>query len=448
MNGQGIPVIILDAEPSSAAPVESFLAAAGYRPRVVALGETVDIPARAILLVQVEPPGILDRSQLLLACQEAGVPVIASSELLSTPTHRELLRRNYGLLDVLSRPIDAQAVLQLVERAAWALPPAALPDSSPSELPRSVPTADRAKLDAPTEAEPQVLDADELGVEEDLSEEFDEFDEATGEPKGLPRTVEVDSLSDIPAMETPTWDRWNPDLVPDDGTVADHAIATILASAAIAGYDGSLLLANEAERIEVVFLSGAIVAARSNRPEERLGPLLVADGRLSPESAERIAAEAAAAGRLFGAALIESGLVSAADVQTFLRLQLRLRVEGLMAWRAGRFGFRALPFVEEQAVAGASPIGEMLWAGIRHLVPISELRGMAAALGQARLVVVSDPPLSLPHADFTPAQAALIAGWAPGLENRRAAGPYLADERLARLVYLLVTSGSVQIVLN
>lgn len=442
MNGQGIPVIILDAEPATAAPLESFLAAAGYRPKVVALGERVDIPSRAILLVQVEPPGVLDRSQLLQACQEAGLPVIACSALLSTPTHRELLKRNYGLLDVLPRPIDPNAVLPLVQRAAWALPPVELPESSPSELPRTVPTADRAKLDAPTESEAAILDADELGVEEDLS---DDFECDANELVGLPLTQKVDSLSDIPAFETPTWDRWNPDLVPDDGSVAEHAIAAVLASAAVAGYDGSLLLANDAERIEVVFLSGAVVAARSNRPEERLGALLVADGRLSAESADRIASEATASGRLFGAALIDSGLVSAADVQTFLRLQLRLRVEGLMAWRAGRFGFRALPFIDDQAVAGAAPLGEMLWAGIRHLLPISELRGLAAALGQSRLAIVEFPEIALPHADFTPAQAALIAGWAPGPESRRAAGPYLADERLARLVYLLVTSGSVQV---
>jgi hypothetical protein len=445
MNRQAIPVIILDTDPAAAAPIEAFLAAAGYRPSVVAIGEEAAIPARAILVVQVEPPAMLDRSQLLLACQEAGVPVIASSELLATPTHRELLKRTYGLLDVLARPIDPQALLQLVQRAAWALPPVALPDSSPSELPRTVATADRSKLDAPTEAESPILDADELGIEEDLSD--DSFDDA-GEPRGLAPTVEVDSFPDIAALDAPAWNSWNPDLVPDDGSLDDHAIATVLASAAIAGYDGSLLLASEAERLEVVFLSGAVVAARSNRAEERLGALLVSDGRLSPESAERIAAEAKATGSLFGATLISSGLVSAADVQTFLRLQLRLRVEGLLGWRAGRFGFRSLPFVEEQAVAGAPQLGEMLWAGIRHLLPLSELRGLASALASARLTMSAEPPIALPHADFTPAQAALVAGWAPGTANRRAAGPFLADERLARLTYLLVTSGSVQVTPN
>jgi hypothetical protein len=59
--------------------------------------------------------------------------------------------------------------------------------------------------------------------------------------------------------------------------------------------------------------------------------------------------------------------------------------------------------------------------------------------------MTAEPPIALPHADFTPAQAALVAGWAPGLANRRAAGPFLADERLARLIYLLVTSRSVQV---
>lgn len=439
---QAISVIILDAEPATVAPIEAFLAAAGYHPTVAAIGEQVAIPARAILVVQVEPPGMLDRTQLLLACQEAGVPVIASSELLATPTHRELLKRTYGLLDVLARPLDPQALLQLVQRAAWALPPVALPDSSLSELPRTVATADRSKLDASTEAESPILDADDLGVEDDLSDEM--FEEA-GDPPGLPPTVEVDSFSDIAALDAPVWDSWNPDLVPDDGSLADHAIATVLASAAIAGYDGSLLLASEAERAEVVFLSGAVVAARSNRPEERLGALLVADGRLSQESADRIAAEAQASGSLFGATLIASGLVSAADVQTFLRLQLRLRVEGLLGWRAGRFGFRALPFVEEQAVAGAPQLGEMLWAGIRHLLPLSELSGLASALSAARLTMNAEPSIALPHADFSPAQAAMVAGWAPGRANRRAAGPFLADERLARLIYLLVTSGSVQV---
>lgn len=436
---QGIPVIILDTSPAAMEPVAAFLSAAGCRPIVVGHGEQVAIPQRAILLVQVEPQEMLDRSQLLVACQEAGVPVIASSEVLSTATHRELLKRTYGLLEVLERPIEPQAVLQLVQRAIWALPPAEVPAAAPA-APASAASHDRRLLDAPTVAESPVLDADELGVEEDLS-----FEAEVSEPMRLPPTVEVDSFPDLMALPPPVWDAWNPDLVPDDGQLSDHAVATVLASAAIAGYDGSLLLANDAERLEVVFLSGAVVAARSNRPEERLGALLVSDGRLSSESAERIAAEAAAAGRLFGDLLIESGLVSAADVQTFLRLQLRLRVEGLIGWRAGRFGFRSLPFALDQAVAGAPQLGEMLWAGIRHLLPLSELRGIASALAHARLSLLDAPPIALPHADFTPAQAALIAGWAPGSEGRRPAGPYLTDERLARLVYLLVTSGSVQV---
>jgi hypothetical protein len=81
-------------------------------------------------------------------------------------------------------------------------------------------------------------------------------------------------------------------------------------------------------------------------------------------------------------------------------------------------------------------------------LPLSELRGLASALASARLTMNAEPPIALPHADFTPAQAALVAGWAPGTANRRAAGPFLADERLARLTYLLVTSGSVQVTPN
>lgn len=437
MIAQGIPVIILDTAPEALEGLAAHLAAAGYRPQVIGHGEQVSIPLRSILLIQVEPQAMLDRSQLLVACQEAGVPVIASSEVLSTVTHRELLKRTYGLLEVLERPLDPPSVLQLVERAAWALPPVELPVLQPA-----APAAGHEApfFDAPTRAESPVLDADELGVEEDLSYEFEERD-----PGGLPRTAEVDSIPDITALPAPAWDAWNPELVPDDGQLSDHAVATVLASAAIAGYDGSLLLANESERLEVVFLSGAVVAARSNRPEERLGALLVSDGRLSSANAERIAAEAAAAGRLFGDLLIESGLVSAADVQTFLRLQLRLRLEGLIGWRAGRFGFRALPFALDQAVAGAPQLGEMLWAGIRHLLPLPELRGLASALAHARLTMAEDPPIALPYADFTPAQEALVAGWASGPSGRRPAGPYLTDERLGRLVYLLVTTGTVQV---
>lgn len=82
----------------------------------------------------------------------------------------------------------------------------------------------------------------------------------------------------------------------------------------------------DAQRVVHVIL-GQFVQATSNLPTDRIGDLLVADGRLDPVLVAPLAAEASKLGLMFGDMLLVEGLLTPVELAAVLERQALLRFE-------------------------------------------------------------------------------------------------------------------------
>jgi hypothetical protein len=80
---------------------------------------------------------------------------------------------------------------------------------------------------------------------------------------------------------------------------------------------------------------GELIAADSTFTDDRLGPLLVASGRVDKDLIEPMAAAARSAGRMLGDQLITDGLLTAGELAEALEKQVVLRVERTVTMRGG-----------------------------------------------------------------------------------------------------------------
>jgi hypothetical protein len=90
---------------------------------------------------------------------------------------------------------------------------------------------------------------------------------------------------------------------------------------------GLIRITSEGVHRLVHVTGGQLISADSNVAEERLGDLLVAQGRLDPALIEPIAAEAKRQGRLVGEQLVADGLLSLSELLAVLDRQALLRFE-------------------------------------------------------------------------------------------------------------------------
>lgn len=108
---------------------------------------------------------------------------------------------------------------------------------------------------------------------------------------------------------------------------------------------GTLTLQHNGQEKSIYLKDGQIVFASSSVPEDRLGNVLVAAGKLTREQMEAALKLRAAANKRFGAIVVELGFMSPRELFEGLKLQVREIIFGLFQWNEGRYRFTpgALP---------------------------------------------------------------------------------------------------------
>lgn len=98
---------------------------------------------------------------------------------------------------------------------------------------------------------------------------------------------------------------------------------------------GRLTLRHGKIKKHVVFERGHPVLAGSNETEDRLGEMLVRQGRLTAAQAGSLGDEAAATGRRLGVVLVDRGLIGASELTGIVRRHYEEIVYSLFAWDKG-----------------------------------------------------------------------------------------------------------------
>ncbi len=149
---------------------------------------------------------------------------------------------------------------------------------------------------------------------------------------------------------------------------------------------GILALTNGSGKAWIQFESGAISAARSDRPADRLGEMLLARSLITQAQLDAALAAQARHGLPLGGALVRHGALDAQTLELLLIRQAEECVLGVFEWESGSFGFEdgAKLAGDPTLSSPLDPTGVVLEAMRRR----DELPRLAAAIGSSEAIPV------------------------------------------------------------
>jgi glycine/D-amino acid oxidase-like deaminating enzyme len=125
-----------------------------------------------------------------------------------------------------------------------------------------------------------------------------------------------------------------------EGDVGWFQPAEVLQLLQLAQATGVLEIERAVERVELVFDSGQLIAARTTGAAVRVGEVLVHRGVVIPEAVElALSMQQDQPGERIGQMLISAGAATQEQVSEAMREVVRRVVYGVLLWRDGRFRF-------------------------------------------------------------------------------------------------------------
>ena len=132
------------------------------------------------------------------------------------------------------------------------------------------------------------------------------------------------------------------------GSIKDFGLPDIFQLIGLQRKTGILTLNKEQETVTVTFENGMVVNADTSakRIEDRLGNLLVKQGKLTAQKLEEVLQKQKDTLQRLGHILVASNFISQKDLQTALQVQVSQNVFKLFRWKAGDYHFEPAEKVE------------------------------------------------------------------------------------------------------
>lgn len=148
------------------------------------------------------------------------------------------------------------------------------------------------------------------------------------------------------------------------GALAELPVPDILQHLADRGSTGVLTLVSGGARKAVFVRAGRIVFASSNLPNDRLGEILIRQGKITGEEYEE-SIKAISKGKRQGKVLVEMGAISPRDLWEGVRSQVRDIVHSVFAWDDGQFHFEESSLPEKERITVELDTREVVLDGLR-----------------------------------------------------------------------------------
>jgi hypothetical protein len=132
------------------------------------------------------------------------------------------------------------------------------------------------------------------------------------------------------------------------GSIRDFGLPDIFQLIGLQRKTGVLTLKRADESITVTFENGMVVNADTTqkRNEDRIGSLLVKQGRLSEEQLEEVLQKQKATLQRLGHVLVSSGYITPEDLKRAIQIQVNQNVYKLFRWKEGDYHFEPTEKVE------------------------------------------------------------------------------------------------------
>jgi hypothetical protein len=233
--------------------------------------------------------------------------------------------------------------------------------------------------------------------------------------------------------------RFEPFAVPGGlrGDLKDLPLPDLLEHLRRAQSTGVLSLISGGARKALYLKDGRVVFASSNLPNDRLGEILLREGKITIEEYEASVKALTKGGKRQGKVLVEMGALSPKDFWESVQFQIREIVFSIFQWDQGQFHFEESTVPEQERITVDLDVGELILAGIRRVD--------AAGWIQARQ---PEGTLVLERAEEPPADAlepyekhviSLVDGERSVLEVCRESE--IGDNETLKVLYALLASG-------
>src|SRR6188474_1349502 len=137
---------------------------------------------------------------------------------------------------------------------------------------------------------------------------------------------------------------------------------------------GILTLVSGGARKALYLKDGRVCFASSNLPNDRLGEILIREGKITVEEYEA-SIKAIGKGKRQGKALIEMGALSPKDLWEGVQFQVRELVYSIFNWDEGQFHVEESTLPETERITVDLDVRDLLLAGLRRVDASGRVQG-------------------------------------------------------------------------
>src|SRR4029077_369113 len=162
--------------------------------------------------------------------------------------------------------------------------------------------------------------------------------------------------------------RFEPFVVPGGlkGQISDLPVPDVLQHLRKIEATGVLTLVSGGARKAVYYKDGRVVFGGSNLPNDRLGEILLREGKITVEDYEA-SIRAITKGKRQGKVLVEMGALSPKDLWEGVQFQLKEIVYTVFQWDEGQFLFEESSLPEKERITVDLDIQDLILAGLRRV---------------------------------------------------------------------------------
>jgi hypothetical protein len=158
------------------------------------------------------------------------------------------------------------------------------------------------------------------------------------------------------------------------GQLSDFAVPELLQHLHLSGAIGILTLVSGGARKALYLKAGRVVFAASNLPNDRLGELLLREGKITVEEYQA-SIRAISKGKRQGRVLVEMGALTPKDLWEGVQFQVKEIVYSVFQWDQGQFHFEESTLPEKERITVDLHVVPLILAGLRRVDAQGRLQG-------------------------------------------------------------------------
>jgi len=150
------------------------------------------------------------------------------------------------------------------------------------------------------------------------------------------------------------------------GQLSQLPVPDLLQHLRVSKGTGILSLVSGGARKALYIKDGRVVFASSNLPNDRLGEILIREGKITVEEYDA-SIKAISKGKRQGKVLVEMGALSPKDLWEGVQFQVREVVYSIFQWEDGQFHFEESSLPEKERITVDLDIRDLIIVGIRRV---------------------------------------------------------------------------------